>query len=327
MPARVAIRHQVVSFEFPKDTSMAYDEELADRVRRIFADRSVAFEEKPMMGGLCFMVDGKMCIGVVKIRLMARIDPEIYHEALGRKGCVPMDFTGKPMRGFVFVNAEGIDDSAIWNRGWTSHSNSIRGLCPPRKSRQCRSLSHARPEIDQRLAGPDEQCANERCCSATLSSLLPRTGKTNAQLLWQSCSVEGGNRAAAFRFHCRLGTSRCHGCAHAEMPGVSRGVHCGCHRFGNIVYHGFVCANGCHSLVLEFSFRNVLRSHRKATPHRSRALFPLTPATDVVIRNLPAELSDGSSTSGYSGQCLANVPVRRKSALNINRTMPDSSIT
>ena len=88
---------------------MAYDEELADRVRRIFADRSVAFEEKRMMGGLCFMVDGKMCVGVEKERLMVRIDPEIYDEALGRKGCVPMDFTGKPMRGFVFVNEEGID--------------------------------------------------------------------------------------------------------------------------------------------------------------------------------------------------------------------------
>ncbi len=77
---------------------MAYDEELADRVRRIFADRNVAVEEKRMMGGLCFMVDGKMCVGVEKDRLMARIDPEIYEESLGRKGCVPMDFTGKPMR-------------------------------------------------------------------------------------------------------------------------------------------------------------------------------------------------------------------------------------
>ncbi len=87
---------------------MAYDEELAGRVRRIFADRNVAVEEKRMMGGLCFMVDGKMCVGVEKERLMARIAPEIYVEALGRKGCVPMDFTGKPMRGFVFVNTEGV---------------------------------------------------------------------------------------------------------------------------------------------------------------------------------------------------------------------------
>jgi TfoX/Sxy family transcriptional regulator of competence genes len=96
---------------------MAYDERLATRVRQFFGKRRVAFEEKRMMGGLCFMVEGKMCVGVQKERLMARIDPSIYEKALGRKGCVPMDFTGRPMRGFVFVNAEGLDpdrDLASW---------------------------------------------------------------------------------------------------------------------------------------------------------------------------------------------------------------------
>lgn len=86
---------------------MAYDERLAARVRQFF-DQRVAYEEKRMMGGLCFMVDGKMCVGVEKQRLMARIDPDLYESALGRKGCAPMDFTGRPMRGFVFVNAEGL---------------------------------------------------------------------------------------------------------------------------------------------------------------------------------------------------------------------------
>jgi TfoX/Sxy family transcriptional regulator of competence genes len=86
---------------------MAYDEQLAGRVRSFFKRRRKSFEEKRMMGGLCFMVNGKMCIGVEKARLMARIDPDIYDQALRRKGCVPMDFTGRPMRGFVFVNAEG----------------------------------------------------------------------------------------------------------------------------------------------------------------------------------------------------------------------------
>ena len=96
---------------------MAHDEQLATRVRKFFKARAVAFEEKRMMGGLCFMVDGKMCVGVEKQRLMARIDPSIYEKALGRKGCVPMDFTGRPMRGFVFVNAEGFAsdrDLASW---------------------------------------------------------------------------------------------------------------------------------------------------------------------------------------------------------------------
>jgi TfoX/Sxy family transcriptional regulator of competence genes len=86
---------------------MAYDEQLARRVRESFAAQGVSVEEKPMMGGLCFMVNGKMCVGVDKQRLMARIDPEQYVNALSRKGCTPMDFTGRPMRGFVFVNPEG----------------------------------------------------------------------------------------------------------------------------------------------------------------------------------------------------------------------------
>src|SRR6266436_3856500 len=83
---------------------MAYDEQLAERIRRGFGQRKVFFEERRMMGGLCFMVDSKMCVGVEQNRLMARIDPEAYDDALRRKGCVPMDFTGRPMRGFVFVN-------------------------------------------------------------------------------------------------------------------------------------------------------------------------------------------------------------------------------
>ena len=87
---------------------MAYNEHLAERIRRGFNRTRICFEEKRMMGGLCFLVDGKMCVGVEKNRLMARIDPSVYESALGRKGCVPMDFTGRPMRGFVFVNPEGI---------------------------------------------------------------------------------------------------------------------------------------------------------------------------------------------------------------------------
>jgi TfoX/Sxy family transcriptional regulator of competence genes len=87
---------------------VAFDEQLAERIRRGFHKAQVRFEEKRMMGGLCFMVDGKMCVGVEKNRLMARIDPAIYDTALCRKGCVPMDFTGRSMRGFVFVNPIGL---------------------------------------------------------------------------------------------------------------------------------------------------------------------------------------------------------------------------
>ena len=76
----------------------------ADRVARYFSSREVPFESKRMMGGLLFMVRGKMCVGVESHRLMARIGPEAEAAALKRAGCSPMDFTGRPMRGFVFVD-------------------------------------------------------------------------------------------------------------------------------------------------------------------------------------------------------------------------------
>ncbi len=88
---------------------MAYDEFLADRLRTALHHKQTSFEEKKMMGGLCFMVDDKMCLGVMKDQLMARIDPEIYQEALTKKGCTEMKFTGRALKGFVFVQPEGID--------------------------------------------------------------------------------------------------------------------------------------------------------------------------------------------------------------------------
>lgn len=88
---------------------MAYDEYLADRIRQAFAELHVTADEKKMMGGLCFMIDDKMCAGVVGETLMARIDPELYAPALARPGAREMDITGRPMKGFVFVEPEGID--------------------------------------------------------------------------------------------------------------------------------------------------------------------------------------------------------------------------
>ena len=55
------------------------------------------------------MVDDKMCVGIVKNNFMARIDPEIYEQAMSKRGCREMDFTGRTMKGFVFVEPEGID--------------------------------------------------------------------------------------------------------------------------------------------------------------------------------------------------------------------------
>ncbi len=88
---------------------MAYNEILAERVRQILASTDLQVEEKKMMGGLTFMVNGKMCIGILKDDLMARIAPEEYENALVKNGCGQMDFTGRPMKGFVFIDPEGTD--------------------------------------------------------------------------------------------------------------------------------------------------------------------------------------------------------------------------
>lgn len=90
---------------------MAYDLALADRIRKSLLDKGVRFKEKEMFGGVAFMVKEKMCIGIVKNDLMARIDPETYNDAIRKKGARPMDFAGRPMKGYVYIDPRGIDTS------------------------------------------------------------------------------------------------------------------------------------------------------------------------------------------------------------------------
>jgi TfoX/Sxy family transcriptional regulator of competence genes len=85
---------------------MAYNEKLADRVREIIALTHKKVEEKKMFGGLCFMVNDKMCVGVETERLMVRLDPAKYEEAMEKDGAKPMNFTGKIMKGYVFVDID-----------------------------------------------------------------------------------------------------------------------------------------------------------------------------------------------------------------------------
>ena len=88
---------------------MAYNEFLADRIRQNLVGKPVKVEEKRMFGGLTFMVNEKMCVGVVNDDLMARIDPDRYEEALGLPGAREMEFTGRPMKGFLFIGPDGTD--------------------------------------------------------------------------------------------------------------------------------------------------------------------------------------------------------------------------
>jgi TfoX/Sxy family transcriptional regulator of competence genes len=88
---------------------MAYNEYLQERIERILNDKSVVFQAKKMMGGLCYMVDNKMCFGIVKDDFMARVGIEASEKLLEKHGARPMDFTKRPMKGYLFVAPEGVD--------------------------------------------------------------------------------------------------------------------------------------------------------------------------------------------------------------------------
>ena len=86
---------------------MAYSEQLAERIRKTFT-KTPRVEEKKMMGGLTFMVDGKMCVGIIKDELMVRLNPLMHEKALERKGCHEMDMMKRKIRGFVLVSPNGL---------------------------------------------------------------------------------------------------------------------------------------------------------------------------------------------------------------------------
>ena len=86
---------------------MAYNDKIAKRIRE-HLDEVPNVEEKEMFGGLAFMVNNKMCVGVVKDNMMCRIDPAKNDEALEKHGCRPMDFTGRPMKGWLYIDEHGM---------------------------------------------------------------------------------------------------------------------------------------------------------------------------------------------------------------------------
>jgi TfoX/Sxy family transcriptional regulator of competence genes len=84
---------------------MAFDEQLCDRLRELLVElKQETVLEKYMFGGMCFMVNGNMCIGIAKNELMCRVGPKIQKKVCDLPGCRPMDFTGRPMKGYVFVD-------------------------------------------------------------------------------------------------------------------------------------------------------------------------------------------------------------------------------
>ena len=121
---------------------MAFDEGLADRTRAALGDvRGVT--EIRMFGGLCFTVHGHMAVGVTGDDLMVRLSPEDADVALARPGVRAMDFTGKPMKGFIYVGAQGVKtDRTLMN--WVNQGVAFSSSLPPKKPKSSATRTKTR---------------------------------------------------------------------------------------------------------------------------------------------------------------------------------------
>jgi TfoX/Sxy family transcriptional regulator of competence genes len=122
---------------------MTYDEKLAERIRRV-TPRTADIIEKKMFGGLAFLLDGKMFVGINGKDLMVRVGPEAYEAALARRHVRPMDFTGRPLTGYVYVSAAGTrTDDAV--SAWVQQAMQFVRVLPSKvKKKRSAKRSRAR---------------------------------------------------------------------------------------------------------------------------------------------------------------------------------------
>ena len=109
---------------------MPYDETLAQRVREILGPQA-SLSERKMFGGLAFMLNGNMCCCIDKENLVVRTGPDQYESALERPHARVFDFTGRPMRGFVYVDGAGLDSESTL-REWVELSVEFADSLPPK---------------------------------------------------------------------------------------------------------------------------------------------------------------------------------------------------
>ena len=112
---------------------MAFDETLANRIRQALSSHG-DFDERRMFGGLAFMVRGHMCCGIVGNDLMVRVGPEQYQEALAAPHARPMDFTGRPLQGMVYVAPPGLRTQPMLTR-WVGRAMAFVESLPARPLR------------------------------------------------------------------------------------------------------------------------------------------------------------------------------------------------
>lgn len=113
------------------ETPMAYDEELADRVREALGEHDVGLSERRMFGGLAFMANGHMACGVLGDDLMVRVGKDHHEDALAQPHAREMDFTGRPSSGMVYVAPAGTRSDADL-AGWVRRGLDHVATLPPR---------------------------------------------------------------------------------------------------------------------------------------------------------------------------------------------------
>jgi TfoX/Sxy family transcriptional regulator of competence genes len=109
---------------------MAYDEGLAERL----IDATAGIEgisQKKMFGGLCFLVSGNMCLGIVKDELMVRVGADAYEECLAQPHAREMDFTGRAMKGMIYIGTEGFEDDTDLE-DWVARGLAFAQSLPPK---------------------------------------------------------------------------------------------------------------------------------------------------------------------------------------------------
>ena len=129
---------------------MAFDERLAALIRRALL-REKGVGEIRMFGGLCFTVGGHMTCGLAGTELMVSVGPDAYASALRQPHARPMDFTGRPLKGFVFVKPQGLRTArslARWVRLGVSFARSL----PPKTARAVRPITAARSPSGRKAA-------------------------------------------------------------------------------------------------------------------------------------------------------------------------------
>lgn len=111
---------------------MAYNEELALRIREVMYDICPKeFTEKKMFGGLAFFLNGHLCCGVMQEKMIVRVGPDAYEEALAQRYVSPFDITGKPMRGWITVALSGLKSKAALSR-WAGQATGFVRSLPPK---------------------------------------------------------------------------------------------------------------------------------------------------------------------------------------------------